>query len=66
MYERKARRISGPQIVQIAEAIPVCTRTVERVYEGAGNAYSRERVTRAARELGLPLPPPAADPSGAS
>jgi DNA-binding LacI/PurR family transcriptional regulator len=56
----KARPVSGPQLVQIAAAVPMSQRTVERVYDGGGSDYSRERVMRAARELGLPAPGAAA------
>jgi len=56
MRKRKSRPVSSPQIVQIAAAITSSPVTVERVYDGRGSDHSRERVTRAARELGYPLP----------
>jgi hypothetical protein len=65
MSNPKARSVSGPQIVQIAAAIMANPRTVERVYDGRGNVYSRERVTRAALELGFPVPERAAPTGGA-
>ena len=55
--------ITSPQEVQLAARAIVCQRTVHRVYLGSGNEYSRQRVTAAALELGLPLPP---DPSTGS
>jgi hypothetical protein len=56
--------LSGYQRVQLAAQIQRSPKTVERVYKGGGNAFSREAVTRGARALGLPLPPePAPAPS---
>lgn len=53
---RRPRPVSGMQIIQIAATGLLSHRTVLRVYDGAGSAYSRERVARTARELGLPEP----------
>lgn len=44
--------------VRIAALVTANPRTVQRVYQGAGNANSRRRVADAARVLGLPEPPP--------
>lgn len=48
--------LSGRDMERIAERGIVNARTVRRVYEGRGNAYSRARVLAAAQALGLPLP----------
>jgi hypothetical protein len=43
--------------IRIAAEAIVCQRTVQRVYLGGGNEYSKQRVAAAAQALGLPLPP---------
>jgi DNA-binding LacI/PurR family transcriptional regulator len=53
---RSSRAVSGVQVLQLASASMSSPRTVERVYDGGGSHYSRERVCKAARELGLPMP----------
>ena len=49
--------LNGIQKVRVAALIGRSVRTVDRVYRGQGNAYSRDAVKRAATELGLPAPP---------
>lgn len=55
--------ISSHDEVRIAARAIVCQRTVSRVYQGKGTAYSRQRVTEAARALGLPEPSTPLEPS---
>lgn len=50
--------LSGIDKVRIAAHVGRSPKTVDRVYRGEGNAYSRDAVTRAALELGYPPPPP--------
>lgn len=49
--------ISAYDRIRISAHIVANPRTVARVYQGQGSAYSRLRVTEAAKALGLPLPP---------
>lgn len=49
--------ISAHDQIRIAAHAIICQRTVLRVYQGAGNEYSRRRVTEAARQLGIQPPP---------
>jgi hypothetical protein len=49
--------LTGIQKVRVAAQIGRSVRTVDRVYRGLGNAYSRDAVTRAALQLGFPAPP---------
>jgi hypothetical protein len=44
--------------LRIAARVPCVQRTVERVYEGWGSPYMRERIRAAAEALELPAPPP--------
>lgn len=48
--------LTSPDRIRIAAQAVCSPRTVSRVYSGAGTDFSRERVARAARELGLPVP----------
>jgi hypothetical protein len=57
---RSPRRcVSAHEVILIAAAAVCSTKTVERVFDGRGNAFSRYRVRTAALELGLPAPPAA-------
>jgi hypothetical protein len=49
--------ISGMDKVRIAAQSGRSPKTVDRVYRGEGNPYSRDAVKRAAADLGLPAPP---------
>ena len=49
MTEHDRTRIAAEGVLHV--------RTVRRVYDGAGSAWSRARVERAAATLGLPTPP---------
>ena len=51
------QQLTAHDRIRIAAQAIVCPRTVARVYNGAGTAYSRARVRAAAQELGLPPPP---------
>ncbi len=51
-------RLSGLDRARLALRATRSPRTVDRVYLGRGNQYSREAISTAAREMGLPLPPP--------
>jgi len=55
--------LTGYQRLQIAALVHRSPRTVERVYLGRGNAFSREAVARGAAKLGLPPPPSPASTS---
>lgn len=55
--------LSGIQKVRIAAQSGRSPKTVDRVYRGQGNAYSRDAVKRAAAELGYPMPPERSAPS---
>ncbi len=50
--------LTGMQKVQLAARAGRSVFSVTRVYRGLGNAYTRESITRAAIELGIPAPPP--------
>lgn len=50
--------ITGPQRIQIAARSLCDLRTIERAYRGRTmRPVTLARITQAARELGLPLPP---------
>ena len=52
--------VSSPERVRIAAASDSSPRTVDRAYRGERiHETTRARITRAARELGLPAPPAA-------
>ena len=55
--------LSSHEQIRVAAEAVVSLRTVGRVYEGGGNANSRERVRQAARKLQLPDPPEPRDQS---
>jgi DNA-binding LacI/PurR family transcriptional regulator len=48
--------INPTQIMKIALEADLSESTVRNVYKGAGNRNSKERVRKAAKKLGLPLP----------
>ncbi|HEX3596824.1 MAG TPA: hypothetical protein VHU80_17060 [Polyangiaceae bacterium] len=50
--------LTGPQRVRLAAESIRSERTVVRVYQGGGSDQSREAISRAARQLGMPQPPP--------
>jgi hypothetical protein len=58
--------LTGIQKVRIAARIGRSVRTVDRVFRGQGNAYSRAAVKEAAVALGYPLPPEPSTPSSGS
>jgi hypothetical protein len=60
MSEKAKRPVTGPQIQVIAVRSGRSVRTITRVYDGGGNAYSRAHVAQCARELGFPEPDPMA------
>ena len=49
---------TGLERIRIAAQAIVSERTVLRAYRGRVSEHSLERVRRAARELGLPVPEP--------
>ena len=55
--------ISSPDRIKLAAHITAHPRTVARVYDGKGSAYSRQRVAEGAKALGLPPPPASSSPS---
>lgn len=49
----------GPARIALCDRVVTSLDTLRRVYRGYGSANMRERVRRAAADLGLPLPPSA-------
>lgn len=50
-------RLTGPQIIKIAERANRSAKSVERVYRNERvNAYTEKAVTEAAASLGIPAP----------
>jgi DNA-binding LacI/PurR family transcriptional regulator len=52
-------KITPRQRLHIAARADCSESSVTRVYRGEGNEYTRARISAAAAELGVQLPPPA-------